>query len=94
MESSWSDFLASAIEVGLQFVTMTDISKDGMLKGPSFELYEQVLSIFPEIKLIASRGVSSIDDIMKLNNMNIEGVIVGKAIYEDMVSLEDLSDVD
>jgi phosphoribosylformimino-5-aminoimidazole carboxamide ribotide isomerase len=94
LESSWSEFLASAIEVGLQFVTMTDISRDGMLTGPSFELYEQVLSIFPEIKLIASGGVSSIDDIMKLNNMNIDGVIVGKAIYEGMVSLEVLNDVD
>lgn len=90
---SWVDFLTSAQSDGLQFVTMTDITKDGMLNGPSFELYQEVLSLFPEIKLIASGGVSSINDIKKLRNMNLDGVIVGKAIYENSISLEDLKDV-
>ena len=68
----------------------TDISKDGMLEGPSFNLYEKILKETPTIKLIASGGVSTFDEIPILAEMNCEGVIIGKAIYENRISLKQL----
>ena len=68
----------------------TDISKDGMLEGPSFNLYEKILKETPIIKLIASGGVSTFDEIPILAEMNCEGVIIGKAIYENRISLKQL----
>ena len=68
----------------------TDISKDGMLEGPSFNLYEKILQETPTIKLIASGGVSTFDEIPILAEMNCEGVIIGKAIYENRISLKQL----
>ncbi len=69
----------------------TDISLDGVLQGASFETYEQILRLFPASNLIASGGVSSMSDLAKLENLQIQECIVGKAIYEKKISLSDLS---
>ena len=75
---------------GIEYVICTDISKDGMLQGPSFNLYKRILEDAPEIKLIASGGISKFDELPKLAELNCEGVIIGKAIYENRISLKDL----
>lgn len=84
-------FLKSFLEKRIKYVICTDVSKDGLLQGPAFELYDQILSEFPDLKLIASGGVSSLADLEKLSRTNCYGVIVGKAIYEGKVTLKDLS---
>lgn len=71
-------------------VICTDISKDGMLQGPSFELYERLQEQFPQIQFTASGGISSIDDIARLDAMHVARVIVGKAIYEQRITLKQL----
>lgn len=75
---------------GVKYVICTDISKDGMLKGPSFELYKKILSEVKSLKLIASGGITSIADINKLEDLGCEGVIIGKALYEGHISLREL----
>jgi len=89
-ELSIIDFIKSYFEKGIKKVIATDISRDGMLTGPSFELYQEILNEFPGIFLIASGGIASMDDIYKLAKMNIPGVITGKAIYEGKVSLNEI----
>ena len=69
----------------------TDISVDGMLTGPNFSLYQTTIEKFPEIKLTASGGVSSIGDILKLEELSLRGIVVGKAIYENKINLEELA---
>lgn len=83
-------FINDYIEKGIEYVISTDISKDGMLAGPSFDLYSSILEKLPQIKLIASGGVSSIDDLIRLKENGLEGAIVGKAIYENKIDLKDL----
>lgn len=78
------------IPYGLQEVIVTDISKDGMLEGPSTELYLDLQKKYPGIILTVSGGISSIDDIRKLDESGLERVIVGKAIYENRITLNDL----
>lgn len=85
------DFLENYLAKGLQYVICTDVSKDGALQGTSNELYAEILKRFPSIKLIASGGVSKLDDLILLDQMGIYGVIVGKAIYEKRISLEELN---
>lgn len=85
------DFIHQYQEKGLTYVTCTDIKTDGTLKGPNIELYRKILSHFPSIKLIASGGVGSMKDIEELNNTNVDGVIVGKAIYEGKINIEQLN---
>lgn len=75
---------------GMAYVICTDISKDGMLKGPSFDLYEKILNENTTIKLIASGGISQFDELPRLAKMGCEGVIVGKAIYENRISLKEI----
>ena len=75
---------------GIAYVICTDISKDGMLKGPSFDLYKRILNENTAIKLIASGGISQFDELPRLAEMGCEGVIVGKAIYENRISLKEL----
>lgn len=75
---------------GITTTICTDVSKDGMLEGPSFEIYNEILRTVPGLKLIASGGVSSVDDIFKLEEAGIPAVIIGKAIYENKLSLKDL----
>ena len=83
-------FVRKYVEKGVVQVLCTDISKDGMLQGPAIELYRQVLSSFPDLHLIASGGVSSIDDIVRLSDAGIPAVVFGKAIYEGRIDLNDL----
>ncbi len=85
-------YLDYFFEEGIDYVLCTDISKDGMLQGPSFELYTSILKEYDEIKLIASGGVSNIDDLVKLKEMGCYAAIVGKAFYEGKISLQELKD--
>jgi phosphoribosylformimino-5-aminoimidazole carboxamide ribotide isomerase len=75
---------------GIHYVICTDISKDGMLQGPSFDLYERILTQASHIKLIASGGISTFHEIPQLAKLGCEGVIIGKAIYENRISLKEL----
>jgi phosphoribosylformimino-5-aminoimidazole carboxamide ribotide isomerase len=75
---------------GITYVICTDISKDGMLQGPSFDLYEKILQEVGDIKLIASGGISKYDELPQLAELGCEGVIIGKAIYENRISLKQL----
>lgn len=84
------DFLEKYVEKSIRYVISTDVSKDGMLKGPSFDLYQETLERFPDLKLIASGGVSEMGDIEKLAETSIFGVIIGKAIYEGRIDLREL----
>lgn len=84
------EFLKNYIAKGIQYVICTDVSKDGLLKGPAINLYQQIAEAFPDIKLIASGGVSSIYDLEQLKENKIYGVIIGKAIYEKKIHLADL----
>lgn len=84
------DFIGDYLKRGIRYVTCTDISTDGMLQGPNTGLYAKLMKAFPSIKLIASGGVSGMDDLVALKKINVDGVIVGKAIYEGKVKLEEL----
>ena len=75
---------------GVHQVFCTDISKDGLLQGSANELYIDILEHLPRLHLIASGGVSSIDDIVELEKIGCAGVIVGKAIYEDRIDIREL----
>ena len=75
---------------GINYVVCTDIAKDGMLQGPSFKLYKQILNEAKNVKLIASGGITTIDDINSLEDLGCEGAIIGKALYEGRISLRDL----
>ena len=85
------DILDKYIPLGVSYTISTDVAKDGLLQGPSFELYKELQEKYPDLNVIASGGVSNIDDIHKLDEMGIYGVVVGKAIYENRISLTDLS---
>lgn len=84
-------FLESYQAQGAKYCICTDVSKDGMLQGPSIELYKKILKAFPELNLIASGGVAELDDLKKLLDIGIYGTIVGKAYYEGRISLEELA---
>ena len=75
---------------GVDNVLCTDISKDGMLEGPALKLYESIMQEFPQLNLIASGGVSCIEDIDLLNSAGIPSVVFGKAIYEGRIKMEEL----
>lgn len=81
------DFLAEMTAAGISQVFCTDIDKDGLMEGPSVALYQRILHQFPDLKLIASGGVRSPQDVELLNNIGCTGAIVGKAIYEDSGAL-------
>lgn len=83
-------FLAEYLSKGVQYVLCTDISKDGMLQGTSMELYNELGLKFPEMKLIASGGVTSISEVEELAEKKVYGVIIGKAIYEGRINVQDL----
>ena len=84
------DFVKDYYAKGIHYVICTDISKDGMLQGPSFDVYRDLLEQQPEIKLIASGGISTFDELPKLAAMGCEGTIIGKAIYENRIVLKEL----
>ena len=84
------DFLEYHISKGIKYVIPTDISKDGMLKGPSIGIYKDILKSFKGISLIASGGISSVKDLIDLKEAGCEGAILGKAIYENKIELKSL----
>jgi phosphoribosylformimino-5-aminoimidazole carboxamide ribotide isomerase len=96
--SGWQEDLNLGIEAlidtfqphGLRQVICTDISRDGMLQGPSFDLYTQLQAAYPDIDFTVSGGISSMDDIRRLNSLNLHKVIIGKAIYEGRISLKEI----
>ena len=85
-------FLRKYVDAGVRHVLCTEISKDGTLSGPAIDLYRRVMDAYPELHLIASGGVSSIDDIKALEAAGIPAVVFGKAIYEGKINLEELWD--
>ena len=86
-------FLRKYIDAGIKNVLCTEISKDGTLQGPAIELYKEVMTAYPTLHLIASGGVSSIDDIKALDAAGIPAVVFGKAIYEGRINLKELEGV-
>ena len=87
------DFIGKMLSLGVTNIFCTDIAKDGVMEGPSVDLYKTILEQHPEINLIASGGVSKIDDILVLDALGCTGAIVGKAIYEGKVPLNPLKDL-
>ena len=83
------DFLEDYQKQGVKYTICTDISKDGMLEGPAFDLYQKILAQ-TDLKLIASGGISSIEELPRLEALGCEGSILGKAIYENRISLKAL----
>lgn len=86
------DFLKKYLDAGIEYVICTDISRDGLLQGSSVDLYENIKTQFPNIKLIASGGVVSMDELEKLKNLEIHGAIIGKAIYEGRIDINVAAD--
>lgn len=95
MEDSGEELLSFIQEnrkKGVEYVICTDVSKDGMLQGPAFELYEEILDENEGLKLIASGGIAIFDDLPQLQEIGCEGAILGKAIYENRISLKQLEE--
>lgn len=90
-ETELMDFLARYITKGVSKVLCTDISRDGMMEGPATDLYREIMQAHPDIHLIASGGVSNIDDIYRLDEAGIPAVVFGKAIYEGRIRLKELT---
>ena len=87
----WIDFIGQWHMRGIKWLISTDISKDGALSGPSYDLYKQMIDAFPDMGVIASGGVSNYAEVNKLAQCGLSGVVIGKAIHEGMVSLEGLA---
>ncbi len=90
-EISVFDFMKSYIDRGVKQIFCTDIKKDGKLEGPSIELYQKIIEKFPALHLIASGGVSSLDDLIELEEIGCAAAIVGKAIYENKITISELA---
>lgn len=89
-ELSIFDFIKENMEQGIKNIFCTDISKDGLLEGPSIDLYKKIIMEFPKINLIASGGVANLKDLDDLKEIGCSGAIVGKAIYEKRITLTEL----
>jgi phosphoribosylformimino-5-aminoimidazole carboxamide ribotide isomerase len=85
------DFVEKYIQDGVKQIFCTDVSKDGKLEGPAIDLYKNIIERFPDLHFIASGGVSSMKDLEELENIGCKGAIVGKAIYENRIKLQQLS---
>jgi len=85
------DFISKYMVHGIRQLFCTDVSKDGKLEGPSLDLYRKIIQHFPQLHFIASGGVSSMDDLHALKDIGCKGVIVGKAIYENRITLGELT---
>jgi len=85
------DFIQEYTEKGIRQLFCTDVSKDGLLQGPSLDLYQNITGKFPDLHFIASGGVSEMDDLYRLEEIGCKGVIIGKAIYEGRITLKELS---
>ncbi len=90
-EISVFDFMKSYINKGVKQIFCTDIKKDGKLEGPSIELYQKIIEQFPNLHLIASGGVSSLDDLIELEEIGCSAAILGKAIYENKITISELA---
>jgi phosphoribosylformimino-5-aminoimidazole carboxamide ribotide isomerase len=86
------DFIKEIISKGIHQIFCTDISKDGMMQGPATDLYKEILMELPSLKIIASGGISSINDLLVLKEIGCSGAIVGKAIYEEKISFKQIED--
>ena len=84
------EFISEFSKKGISKVISTDISRDGMLTGPSFELYQKIIDELPEVEIIASGGIATMSEILKLDEMGVPGVITGKAIYENRITLKEI----
>lgn len=82
-------FIEKYLHKGIKYIFCTDVSKDGLLQGPSLNLYKNIIFKFPQIELTASGGVSTLEDLYHLKSIGCKGAIVGKAIYENKISLKD-----
>jgi phosphoribosylformimino-5-aminoimidazole carboxamide ribotide isomerase len=87
------DFIEEYLQQGVRQVFCTDVSKDGLLQGPSLDLYKNIVGKFPQLHFIASGGVSEMDDVYRLEEIGCKGVIIGKAIYEGRITLKELTKV-
>jgi phosphoribosylformimino-5-aminoimidazole carboxamide ribotide isomerase len=84
-------FLGDQFSLGVRHIVFTDINKDGMMAGPNFSVYTEVLSKYPEFFIVASGGVSSLEDLISLDQLStgrLYGAITGKAIYEGKLDLK------
>ena len=79
------------IDRSIKYIKCSDILRDGVLQGPNFDLYAKIINKFPEIKLFASGGISCIDDIKKLEDLGVHGVIFGRSYYEGKIKLDELA---
>lgn len=86
------DFLAEYLKHDIKYVISTDVTKDGYLQGPALDLYKGITKRFPQMEVIASGGVSDLDDLYALDRLPLFGVIVGKALYEGRITLDKLED--
>ena len=86
-------FIQEYEKSGAVYSIVTDIDKDGMLSGPAFDLYEEILQATQNLNLIASGGITTIDDVIQLQKLGCEGAIIGKAIYEGTILLKDLTKI-
>ncbi|KZE75211.1 1-(5-phosphoribosyl)-5-((5-phosphoribosylamino)methylideneamino)imidazole-4-carboxamide isomerase [Myroides marinus] len=86
------EFIQSYEQKGVQYSIVTDIEKDGMLSGPAIELYKEIIAN-STVKLIASGGLTTVEELYKLKEIGCEGVIIGKAIYEGKITLKELSEL-
>jgi phosphoribosylformimino-5-aminoimidazole carboxamide ribotide isomerase len=84
------DFIGKLISLGVTNIFCTDIAKDGMMQGPSIDLYKKIITQYSQINLIASGGVCNMEDVMQLKQIGCSGIIIGKAIYENLLTLQDL----
>ncbi len=86
-----TEFVLRNALLGVTSIFVTDISRDGAMGGPAIELYRQIISMVPELKLIASGGVRSMRDVEELDRIGCSGVIIGKAVYEGRITMKELS---
>ena len=86
------DFIADYQQRGVEYVICTDVAKDGLLQGPSLALYEEIRTECPTVQLIASGGVTTVDDLRQLQQLGVYGSIIGKALYEGHLTLSDLTE--
>lgn len=84
------DFIGDYLKNGVKTVIATDVDRDGMMQGPAFGLYSTIKAAFPGLYLIASGGISTLDDVKKLDRLGVDGVIIGKAIYEGRITMDEL----
>lgn len=75
---------------GLKYIKVTDIARDGLLEGPNFELYQELIAKYPNASIAASGGVRSMEDVKKLKEMGLYAVIIGRALYEDKIQLSEV----